>query len=42
MSHECVTYITVTYKIMFCLLCLCPNKKKETKNKIKRNERKGK
>ena len=42
MSHECVTYVTCD--IMFCLLCLYPNKekKKETQNKIKKHKRKEK
>ena len=35
-------YVTVIYDIMFCLLCLCPTKEKETQNKIKENKRKGK
>jgi len=32
----------VTCDIIFCLLHLCPNKEKETQNKIKKNKRKGK
>jgi len=33
--------VTVTCDVMFCLLCLCPNKEKEkeTQNKIKKYKR---
>jgi len=44
MSHECVTYVTVTVTdvtsdVTFCLLCLYPNKEKEKNLKIKLKKR---
>ena len=35
MLCKCVTDVTVTCDVMFCLLCLCPNKEKEKELKIK-------
>ena len=39
---DCDNAVTVTCDITFCLLCLYPNKEKETQNKIKENKKKGK
>ena len=37
-SHVTCVTVTVTCDVTFCLLHLCPNKEKETQNKIQENK----